>query len=184
MSFEHQPAGGGLRPSRDPRTASPRCSSNSRSDASLSGGDWRRFPTSSFRPWMAPSTPSSTSTSTSDATTAGVRVDGSTQWCLELLAQKQVATVMGGGFRCRRLREGSPLPPEWISWKQDLTASTSSSSPRVETLRIPAIFAAECPDTGSPGQLDSAFSYPAICATFRAQRLGEIRPTTKSRQSS
>ena len=28
----------------------------------------------------------------------GVRVEGSTQWCLELLAQKQVASVMGSAF--------------------------------------------------------------------------------------
>ena len=28
----------------------------------------------------------------------GVQVDDSTQWCLELLAQKNVATVMGSAF--------------------------------------------------------------------------------------
>ena len=35
----------------------------------------------------------------------GVRIDNSSQWCLELLSQQSVATVMGSAFGARRIRK-------------------------------------------------------------------------------
>ena len=50
------------------------------------------------RTWPGRSTPSSTSRSIWARSTAAHEIDNSTQWCLALLEQQKVATVMGSAF--------------------------------------------------------------------------------------